>query len=159
MIFRIAMLLSLALCGTAVAQSAAKNPNDAPRAGEWRVSGKTTGGPMGGKESTATVCMKQQDLDAGFEIALLNAGPTPQRSGGSKDKTPQCEYSNITRTASGRSSGTAVCTSPRGKIGGPLSMTYSPEAFDATQTMEVKGPFGTMRMTRTVAARRLGPCR
>jgi hypothetical protein len=153
------MLTLLALCGTAIAQNNAKNPNDAPRAGEWRVSGKASGGPMSGQESTATVCIKQQDLDAGFEIAILNAAPEPRKSSGGKDKAPKCAYSNITRTVSGRSSGTAACTTPRGEITGPLSMTYSPETFDSTQTMAIKGPFGEMRMTRTVAARRIGPCR
>jgi Protein of unknown function (DUF3617) len=159
MLFRTAMLLSLALCGTAAAQTNAKNPDDAPRAGEWRMSGKASGGPMGGQESTATVCIKQQELDAGFEIALLNSAPEPRKSSGGEHKAPKCAYSNIVRTASGRSSGTAACTGPRGEIAGPLSMTYSPEAFDATQTMAIKGPFGEMRMTRTVAARRIGPCR
>jgi Protein of unknown function (DUF3617) len=114
---------------------------------------------MSGQESTATLCIKQQDLDAGFEIAMLNAAHEPRKNSGGKDKARKCAYSNITRTASGRSSGTARCTTPRGEIAGPLSMTYSPEAFDATQAMEIKGPFGAMRMTRTVVARRLGPCR
>ncbi len=159
MLFRTAMLLSIALCGIASSQSSAKNPSDAPRSGEWRVVGKASGGPMGGQESTATICIKQQDLDAGFKIALLNAAPEPRKSSGGKDKSPKCVYSNIARTAPSRSSGTAACTTPRGDIEGPLSMTYSPETFDATQTMEIKGPFGAMRMTRTVVARRLGPCR
>jgi Protein of unknown function (DUF3617) len=156
------LLFALSLTVSAVVTVVAQNaPTDAaPRAGEWRYQIKMSGGPMGNHEHTANVCIAQAQLDAGFEQALLRAAPEPKSNGRGRMGTgPKCEYADVQRASPGRSGAVAICNGPMGEVEGPVAVQYGPETFDAEQTMDINGPFGAMRMTRTVSARRLGPCK
>jgi hypothetical protein len=157
------LLFVLSLTVSAVLTVVAQNtPTDAsPRAGEWRYQIKMSGGPMDSRENTGNTCIAQSQLDAGFEQALLRAAPEPQTNGRGRKVNggPKCEYTDVQRTSSGRSGAVAICDGPMGEIQGPIAIQYGPETFDAQQTMDINGPFGAMRMTRTVSARRLGHCK
>lgn len=124
------------------------------RAGLWEFSSTMSGTPRGNAKQTGTVCVTADAMAAAPERALMEAAG---RQSGAEAASPTCELSAIQRQGA-RSTWQSTCEGPRGKMQGAGSGQLSAESADLQQTFRVTSHVGTITLTQTLNARRVGNC-
>ena len=124
------------------------------KGGLWEFSSTLSGTPRGNAKQTGTVCVTTDAMAAAPELTLIEAAG---RQSGAESAPPKCELRAIQRDGV-RSTWQSTCEGPRGKMQGAGSGQLSAESADLQQTFQVKLHVGTITLTQTLNARRVGTC-
>lgn len=128
-----------------------------PRAGEWELSSTFQGPPSGSGKNVQKVCLSVDKLTDMPEQTFMDAAPWPKDMPGKG--VPKCTYSDLKRNGL-NSTWSLTCEGPRGPMNGGGSAVMQAEHAELANTFEMKGPIGigTLKLQRSVVARRLGDC-
>lgn len=132
------------------AATATATTTTAPQAGNWEISVTMKGAPSGDEKSTRKVCITPSQVSAGFEQTVFD-------NLSSSKGTLKCSLKDIKRDGT-KATWPASCEGPRGPIQGSGSGTIEASSADLAQILEMKTPFGTMKLQQIVSAKRQGDC-
>jgi hypothetical protein len=89
-----------ALCLALIAWDDSSFAQTAPQAGQWELTTDMQGMPFGGGAKTSKACIKAEQMTAGPEQAIVEAGmASTQSSNSSGNAPPKCSLPNLSARA------------------------------------------------------------
>jgi hypothetical protein len=147
-----------ALCLALIAWDDSSLAQTVPQAGQWELTTDMQGMPFGGGTKTSKACIKAEQLTAGPEQAIIEAGMASYQSSNSSGNTaPKCSFTELKRE-SNASSWKANCEGPRGSMQGAGYGTLAADTAQLQQSFEANTPMGKRTLKQTITAKRLGEC-